>query len=174
MKEIEAKILEVDRAAIEAKLKSLGAQFEFDEEFYAVYYDTPEGKLKAEGKTIRLRKEGDRQVLTVKRKAENEAGIKMREEHETGIKDYEQMENALAELGYIPVLKMRKQRTQYALMGAHVVIDDYTEDHVHIPVFIEIEGESREKLVEVAEALGYSESDLNPMNAFELIRHYAP
>lgn len=174
MKEIEAKILKVDRAAVEAKLKELGATLEFDEEFYAVYYDTQDRKLHSEGKTIRLRKEGDQAVLTVKRKAENEAGVKIREEHESGIKDFDQMEQALGELGYLPVLKMRKQRAQYLVGEAHVVIDDYKDDHDYIPVFIEIEAKSREAILELAGKLGYGENDLSSMNAGELMLHYLP
>lgn len=172
MKEIEAKILEVDREVVEAKLASLGGQLMFEKEFFAVYYDQPDHRLKEEGKTIRLRKEGQKAVLTVKHKAEDEDGVKVREENETAVGDFEEMEVILATLGYVAVRKMRKTRAQYALADAHVVIDDYLDDLAFIPVFIEIEAGSKERVVEVAEQLGYSEGDLNGMNAFDLVVHY--
>ena len=172
MKEIEAKILEVDRAAVEAKLGVLGGQLMFEKEFYAVYYDAPDGSLHGSGKTIRLRKEGEQVVLTVKLKAKNQAGVKVAEEYETGVEDFGKMDQVLTSLGYVVVRKMRKMRAQYALGNAHVVIDDYKGELDFIPVFIEIEAGSKEAVVKVAEDLGYGEGDLNGMNAFELVLHY--
>ncbi len=174
MNEIEAKILEIDRSAVEQKLNELGAQFEFDQEFYAIYYDTPDGQLRASGRTLRLRKEGERAVLTFKSKTGPESGVLVRKEEESPVEDFEAVRKILAGLGYVSIQAMRKTRAQYALQGLHVVIDDYLDDHGHIPVFLEIEGPGIEAVEEGARLLGYEKGDLKALTAGDLIHHYAP
>lgn len=174
MKEIEAKILEIDRVALEARLRALGAVLEFTAPFGAVYFDLPDGQLRRQGQVLRLRREGEKSVMTFKRPipSEVEVDVKVREEIEVVVEDYEATRKILEGLGYRPTLAMHKMRTQYRVGDAHVVIDRYTEDYAFIPEFIEIEAPSREALVELAVQLGYGPEQLLAWSAAELIAHY--
>ncbi|MEM9984178.1 MAG: CYTH domain-containing protein, partial [Bacteroidota bacterium] len=67
MEEIEVKILEIDRAQVEQRLKALGATLSFDGEMIALFFDFADRRIKSAGSVLRLRKEGDRSVLTHKR-----------------------------------------------------------------------------------------------------------
>ena len=68
MKEAEVKILEVSHKDLEPKLFSLGAKRIFDKEFYAIFFDTKDFKIKNSAGSFRLRKEGDKVFLTHKQK----------------------------------------------------------------------------------------------------------
>lgn len=172
MQEIEAKILDIDRGAIESRLRELGAQLEFDLEFFAIYYDSPDQSLSRSQQTLRLRKEGSQVSLTYKQKTAPESNILSREEIETLVSDFEATRSILDRLGYRIRKQMRKTRAQYALGESHIVIDDYLDEHAYIPVFIEIEGPSQEAVEACAVELGYSKGDLRALTAGDLIHYY--
>ena len=175
MKEIEAKVLEIDRTALEARLAAIGAVLEFTAPFRAVYYDTPDTALRGRGDVLRLRQEGEEVAMTFKRRLPSEdAGVKVREELEVKVSDYAVACRILEGLGYQPGLVMNKVRTQYAIGGAHLVIDRYVDDFAHIPEFVEIEAPSLELLHAVAAQVGYRPEQLLSWSASELIDHYAP
>lgn len=175
MKEIEAKVLEIDRAALEARLTAIGAVLEFTAPFRAVYYDTPDTALRGRGDVLRLRQEGEEVAMTFKRRLPSEdAGVKVREELEVKVSDYTTACRILEGLGYQPGLVMNKVRTQYAIGGAHLVIDRYVDDFAHIPEFVEIEAPSLELLHAVAAQVGFRPAQLLSWSASELIAHYAP
>lgn len=171
MTEIEVKILEVDRVAVEKRLVALGAVKVFDDEIHAIYYDLPDSGLKTSGRTLRLRKEGSKTVLAFKSHRENTAA-KEREEHEVEISSFEDMKTILDGLGYIPWLEMRKHRTSYKLRGTHLEFDRYCGHYAYIPEFLEIEGNNLESIYSVAETLGFSKQDCSPWDATDLIGHY--
>ncbi len=54
MREIELKILEIDRERAVSTLLSLGAVMTFDDEIHALYYDMPGQSLKERHTTLRL------------------------------------------------------------------------------------------------------------------------
>lgn len=173
MKEIEAKIIEVDPKAVVARLEELGAEWEFTLPFKAAYFDLPDMPLKSKGEVLRLRQEGEKVVLTYKYPLlEASEGIKVREEKEVTLDDHDTMWAILTGLGYRPGLIMNKIRTQYKLANAHVVLDRYEDEFAHIPPFLEIEAPSVAELKEVAEMLGYSSDDLKNWSAAELIAYY--
>ncbi|MFN8397965.1 MAG: class IV adenylate cyclase [Bacteroidia bacterium] len=173
MQEIEAKILEIDTDAIQAKLGDLGAAFEFEQEFFAIYYDDAVGRLGAAQQVLRIRKEGDDVRLTMKSPSElSQAGIRSREELELSIGDFEMMRTILGKLGYNEYLKMRKIRRQYALGDAHVVIDTHIDDLAFIPPYMEIEAPSHDRLLEVSDALGFERRQLLDWNAARVMDYY--
>ncbi|MEM7037857.1 MAG: class IV adenylate cyclase [Bacteroidota bacterium] len=174
MKETEAKILEVDRPALERKLRALGATISFDDELYAIYYDRPEGPLRAAGKVLRIRKEGPEVVLAYKAPVPgSDPALKVREEIEVTVSDFDALRTILEGTGHTPVLRMRKHRVQWDLGPVHVVFDDYLDEQAHIPVFVEIEAPDAESLYRTAEVLGYGKGDLKNWSAAELFVHYA-
>jgi predicted adenylyl cyclase CyaB len=172
MTEIEIKILEINRAQVEEKLRALGAKKVFDGEIHALYYDLPDRRLKSSGIALRLRKEGPKAVLTLKVHVDN-AAAKERKELETEVVDFETMRAILEGISFSPWLEMKKHRTSYELQGAHFEIDRYHDSYRYIPEFLEIEGRDMDSIYRHAEALGFSRRDCKPWDAVELAAYYA-
>jgi len=171
MKELEAKILEVDRSKLEKLLLEMGASKSFDGEMIARFYDFPDGSIKSKGGVLRLRKEGDTTVLTHKKNLSRE-GAKIMEETETSVDDFGQMEKILLAVGLVPQTSTRKFRTQYDYQGWHAVFDDYQDELGHIPEFIEIEAPDIHTLHKVALQLGFEKESLLSWSTYELVKHY--
>jgi adenylate cyclase class 2 len=172
MTEIEVKILEINRESVEKKLLALGGRKTFDDDIHAIYYDLQDNSLKKAGKTLRLRKEGEKTILTLKLYVEN-ALAKERAEYEIEVCRFDDMRTILEGLGYTPWLEMRKHRTSYKLDSTHVELDHYYGPHDYIPEFLEIEGRDIETIYRCAETLGFSRHDCRPWDVSELMRYYA-
>jgi adenylate cyclase class 2 len=97
-------------------------------------FSSPDGLIPIDGRTLRLRRDGDRAYLTFKGPA-LPGPVKIREEFETGIGDADTGDRILAALGYRPFFRSEKYREEYALETVHIAIDD-----APIGVFVEIEG----------------------------------
>ena len=67
MKEIEAKILEVNSQNIEEKLTSLGAKKIFDENIQTFFFDFKDGTIINAKNVLRLRKEQNKTEITFKK-----------------------------------------------------------------------------------------------------------
>ena len=171
MNETEVKILGIDVAAVEARLRELGADLVFDGEMHAIYLDRDDGLLGRRRDVLRLRREGERSVMTLKRFVSDEP-VKIREEMEVEISDLEGMRRILACLGFSEWLAVRKHRRSYRIGETHVEIDRHMDDYAFIPEFIEIEAPRREDIWRCAEALGFSRSDCRPWTFLDIVRHY--
>jgi len=169
--EIEVKILEVDRPAVLARLKELGAQKSFDGEMLALFYDTKDENIDKKGDVLRLRKEGAETILTYK-KFVSEEGAKIMEEYETSIGDVSQLRAILALLNFEEKKKTRKFRTQYDLGDTHIVIDNYQDELAVIPEFIEIEAPNLARMEEVVSLLGFKTEQCLSWNTYHLMKHY--
>jgi predicted adenylyl cyclase CyaB len=169
--EVEIKVLEINRADVEARLSALGAKMVFDGKIHALYYDLPDQRLKRSGLTLRLRMEGRKAVLTLKTDISN-AAAKEREELQTDIDDFTVMRKILETMGFSAWLDMKKHRTSYELPDAHVEIDRYQDDFSYIPEFLEIEGKDTHAVYRVAEALGFRTHDCKPWDAVDLAAYY--
>jgi predicted adenylyl cyclase CyaB len=172
MTEIEVKILEINRESVEKKLIALGARKTFDDTIHAIYYDLRNKSLKKTGRALRLRKEGEIAILTLKLHVEN-AFAKERVEQEVEVSRFEDMRTILEGLGYTAWLEMQKHRTSYDLDGSHIELDRYYGQHAYIPEFLEIEGRDMETIYHCAEVLGFDRHDCRPWDIAELIGHYA-
>ncbi len=172
MTEIEVKILEINRESVEEKLRALGARKTFDDEIHAVYYDIGDNILKKTGKALRLRRQGDRAVVTLKLHAANDFA-KQRTEHEVEVCGFEDMRIVLESLGYTPWLETQKHRTSYLYGDAHIELDRYCGEHNYIPEFLEIEGNDTETIWRCAEVLGFSRHKCLPWDISDLIEYYA-
>jgi adenylate cyclase, class 2 len=172
MREIEVKILEIDTADVTAKLIALGARKTFDGEIHALYYDTPDSAIRGKETTLRLRKEGGRAVLAVKRDISDERA-KVREELEVEVSDFATMKTMFEALGLRVWLEMRKHRISFELSGLHFDFDRYDGEYAYIPEFLEIEGSSLGVIHEYAALLGFSAGDCRPWDAVDIARHYA-
>lgn len=169
MKEIEAKILEIDRSALEKKLRAFGAKKIFDGPVDVRMYDTPHGELKARGVILRLRKKGayGEGELTVKTDFKRTARAKTSSEHETRV-DFYAVQKMLKALGYCESFRMKKRRIEYALGTVHFEIDKI----VGIPWFLEIEAPNKKQLSSWVKKLGYKQSDAKNWWWHEVLKHY--
>ena len=104
-------------------------------------FDTPERRLLSERQVLRMRQYGERWVLTHKRPPENNddsARYKERLETETAVDDGEAMGAVFVELGFEPIFRYEKFRTELedSRGDGHLVIDE-----TPIGNFAELEGE---------------------------------
>lgn len=172
MKEIEIKILGIDRTAVVEKLVSLGAIKVFDDEIHALYYDFPDKAIRNSGCTLRLRREGPKSVLSLKKDIENKEA-KVREEHEIEVSDFGGMQYLMETLGLNAWVEMKKHRTSYELQGVHFEIDAYYDTYSFIPQFLEIEGDDIESIYASAELLGFARSDCKPWDILQVASFYS-
>ena len=98
-------------------------------------FDLPGHPLRKRGDLLRLRKYGDRWVLTHKAKGNSSGPHKVRVETETRVEDGSKMEGILRGLQFEPVFRYEKFRSEWEGERGHVVIDE-----TPIGDFAEIEG----------------------------------
>lgn len=100
-------------------------------------YDLPGQKLRQTGELLRLRKYGERWILTHKAKGKT-GRHKTRVETETGVEDGKKMDAILHALGFRPSFRYEKYRAEWSDGRGHVVVDE-----TPLGTFGEIEGASR-------------------------------
>lgn len=172
MKEIEIKVLGIDRTAVEERLVSLGAKKVFDGEIHALYYDFADASLKNGGCALRLRLEGMKSVLCLKKSVESKEA-KIRDEREVEVSDFNAMKYLLEGLGLKAWLEMKKHRTSYEFSGAHFEIDEYHDAYNYIPPFLEIEGRDIETIYACARLLGFTKNDCKPWDILQVAAYYS-
>ena len=114
--------------ALEAALRSLQFHCETPRTFERnILFDTPQHTLRASRQILRLRRYGERWVLTHKQTTPNdspEARHKQRIETETEVEDGEAVAAIFAVLGYAPAFIYEKWRSEWADGAGHCVIDE--------------------------------------------------
>ena len=137
--EIEVKFRVEQCEALEEKLRKAGFRCLTPRTFERnVLYDTPDRRLRKEQAILRIRKYGERWVLTHKclpRDHDPQARHKHRVETETEVADGEALGTVFTQLGYQPAFIYEKWRTEYADNNGHCVLDE-----TPIGVFAELEG----------------------------------
>jgi adenylate cyclase class 2 len=136
--EIEVKIRVHDLAAFSAQLPGLGFTLRTPETFERnVLLDTPDGSLRQRRQLLRIRRYGEKWVLTHKATAKMDSATrhKQRVEIETQINDGEALAAIFRELGYAPVFIYEKYRAEYTDGHGHIVLD-----RTPIGNFVELEG----------------------------------
>lgn len=97
-------------------------------------YDGP--GLDPRRRVLRLRRAGDRAILTFKERYPSDSPIKHQREEETEVADAGALAAILEAIGYRPVLVYEKRRRTWRVAGAEVVLDE-----LPFGLFVEIEGE---------------------------------
>jgi len=161
MKEIEVKILNINRKEIEKKLISLGAKKIFDGKIEAEFFDFENNSLQKSDIILRLRKEEEKIFLTFKKLIEKK-DIKIEEELEVEVSDFEISKEILKSLGFKIWKTAQKHRTSYSLENVHFEFDNYLGDYEFIPEFLEIEAKSIEEIYKFVKILGFEKSDCKP------------
>jgi adenylate cyclase, class 2 len=117
-----------------------------------VLYDLPGHPLRSRGEILRLRRYGQKWVLT--HKAKGRVGRhKSRHETETEVSNGPHMHRILLSLGFAPSFRYEKFRTEWADGRGHVLLDE-----TPIGTLGEIEGPSR-WIDRTAAVLGISRND---------------
>jgi adenylate cyclase class 2 len=115
-------------------------------------FTSPDGRIPANGSTLRLRRDGAQTYITFKGPVQP-GPVKIRPEFETAVGSADTMDQILAGLGYRPTFRAEKYREEYSLNGLQVVIDD-----LPIGVFVEIEGDAA-SIEQAARLLGRTPAD---------------
>lgn len=139
--EIELKFPVTDERTFRSLASELGFRLETERTFESnTLYDTPERRLRASKQLLRLRQYGTRSTVTHKRQATDvDAGAryKTRIETESIVEDAEAFAEIFTQLGFVPVFRYEKYRTEWvAENGGHLVLDE-----TPIGVWAELEGE---------------------------------
>jgi len=140
--EIELKFPVADPTAFQSFLPALGFHLDTSRTFESnTLYDTPNRDLRARKQLLRIRQYGSLWTVTHKRPSEREQlsspdpKYKVRVETETHVDDGEATADIFASLGYLPVFRYEKYRTEWSQMplfaaerpdGAigHLVVDE--------------------------------------------------
>jgi adenylate cyclase class 2 len=135
-------------------LKRLGALLGTPRHFEDnIFLDNEAGAVLAHGGLLRLRRVGEKGVLTFKGKKQVVEGMKRREEIEVACPDPETLERLFTALGYRTIFRYQKYREVYRFRDVEIVIDE-----TPIGTFLEIEGEIK-GIHAAASLLGYKAQD---------------
>jgi adenylate cyclase class 2 len=149
--ETEVKIQVRDVATIRDALRGIGAELVHERVLEDnTLYDDPARRLTNRGEVLRVRRLGERGVLTFKGpRREAVSGIKSRTELETTIGDPARAGEILAALGFVPRFRYQKYRETWSWGGCEIVVDE-----TPVGPYIEIEG-TEDEIHAAARALGY-------------------
>jgi adenylate cyclase class 2 len=157
MKETEIKLKITDVSAVRQQLARLGFVGETPREFEDNWiFDFPGHDLGRAQSLLRLRKTGDRALVTFKGPIEPQARYKIRDEIEVSVSDEAAVREIFTRLGLRVIFRYQKWRSGFhspELGGGHVLLDE-----TPIGSFLELEGDP-EFIDEVARRLGYSPHD---------------
>ena len=158
--EIELKFPVSDLSALQTKLAAAGYRVDTPRTFEQnTLFDTPTRTLKESGQILRVRQYGERYVVTHKRHPDDEdvnSLYKVRIETESAVEDGPTLADIFTRLGYGPVFRYEKYRTEYShedAPDAHLVVDETA-----IGCYAELEGPTR-WIDRTLEALGVSPGD---------------
>ncbi len=174
MEEIEIKFLEVDVVSLENKLNEIGAKKVGDFFYKRIVFDFPDYRLDKTGQYLRLRDEGDKITLTHKKQKDfisHEQTTKdvIILENEVIVSNFETTRKILNDVGMIEDQYQENRRTRYVFEDVEIDIDSWPK----IPTYLEIEGQSQEKVNEVATLLGFDLEDAVRYSAGGIYeRHY--
>jgi len=114
-------------------------------------YDFPDGRLRAAGRLVRLRRCGGEWRLTVKAPPRVSRGIKSRPEFETPLADPEPLLQLLSAAGMTATWYYEKYRREFKRGALHLFLDETPAG-----AFLEIEGPTRAAIAKLALELGFS------------------
>lgn len=157
MEEIEVKYLDINPKTIEKKIVGLGGKKIYNRIFRRYVFDYPDLRLNEDGAWLRLRDEGDKITMAYKKRVgmEKKGNDDSMIEIELEISDIEKMAELLRAIGMKDKFYEENRRIHFELEGVDVDIDEWPL----LKPYLELEGESWEKLDEVAKKLGLDPKD---------------
>jgi adenylate cyclase class 2 len=137
--EIELKFSVTDIQALRSAVETLGFRLVTERTFESnTLYDTADRQLRARRQILRLRHYGERCTLTHKRQAASSEGdlrYKTRIETESLVEDGDALAEIFTQLGYGPVFRYEKFRTEWEMEEGQLVLDE-----TPIGIWAELEG----------------------------------
>jgi adenylate cyclase class 2 len=147
--EYEAKFLDVDAAALRPMLADAPVLEHSPRVLMRRrLFDSPQRRLRAGGSWLRLRDEGARSFLTLKRQRGD--GIDSVTETEIEVSDFDAAWLILTEAGLVELAYQESFRERWRCEGFEVTLDEWP----WIPPFVEIEGPSADSVRTAAGRLG--------------------
>lgn len=163
-KEIEIKVIDIDRDALRVSLEKLGARRVMEPTFLKeVFWESTGGK--SSYSCFRLRQEGAKCFLTLKMNVEDER-FKVREEHQVEVADFDEMKRILELAGFRIFRRREKIREEFRLGDVTVDVDEYPG----MKPYFEIEGPDGETIERVLEQLGFTMADATNATAADVIK----
>ncbi|GAA1530022.1 class IV adenylate cyclase [Kribbella lupini] len=159
--EYEAKVLDIDAAAIRRRIATAGGRRLGEVLLRRFVYDVTPGDT---SRWIRLRDDGSQATLTVKEIAHD--GIDGTTETEVTVGDFADAHELVQRMGFRAKSYQENRRESFELAGARLEIDSWPL----IPAYLEIEGSSRDHVVEVAGLLGVEAERLTGENTVKVTR----
>ena len=114
-------------------------------------YDREDDPLRASKRALRLRRFGERAIVTFKGPVAGKHRYKVRVEHEVDVTDGDVAAQIFAGLGYSPRWRYQKYRTEFTLDSLHICLDE-----TPLGCYVELEG-SPAAIDAAASQLGFSE-----------------
>ncbi len=168
--EIEVKFSVRNLKALEAQLSELGFHCKTPRTFERnILFDTPTRELRATRQILRLRRYGERWVLTHKQTTPNDspdARHKERIETETVVEDGEAVASIFRVLGYTSTFVYEKWRSEWADSEGHCVLDE-----TPIGQYAELEG-PREWIDRMLIALHVDQADVTILSYGRLFEQW--
>jgi len=152
MKEIELKFEIKDARAIKSKIKNIGAKYKGKYQQVDLWFDTKDGRLRREGKGLRIRQENEKAILTLKTELVCDR-VREAEELELELSDFETALGIFKKLGFKICSEIRKERRDWKLGNLKVSLDKVEG----LGIFLELEG-SRREIEQVIKKLGLESS----------------
>lgn len=148
--EIEAKFLDVDHDAIRAKLRALGAELLHPERLMRRrLFDFPDLRLdKRDGAWIRVRDEGDRVTLSLKKWSDH--SIQGTQEVMIVVSDFDGVSRILEAIGLREKSYQETKREEWRMGNVEVALDTWP----WIPPLVEIEAPTEPEVRNAGGALG--------------------
>lgn len=106
--------------------------------------------LQEKGAILRVRKIGDKTILTYKQRIQHQFAVKQRIEHETAVEKGDELEKIIENSGFQKVLVYEKRRRIWQFRKTEVAIDE-----LPFGLFMEIEG----SIADIAEAETFLEAE---------------
>ncbi len=172
MKEVEVKVLEVNRPSIEKTLASLGAKKIFEGNVKTMFFDFKDGAIVKARDVLRLRKEQEEIQLTYK-KVHATQTVKVAQEYTVEVSDLEVMQKILENLGLSITECTDKHRISYKFESARFDFDAYKEEYAFIPEFLEIEAENVASVHKYAKLIGLGPEKCLPWSTNDIIQYYS-
>jgi adenylate cyclase, class 2 len=168
--EIEVKFCVRDLKALEAQLSQLGFHCKTPRTFERnILFDTPARELRATRQILRLRRYGERWVLTHKQTTPNDspdARHKERIETETAVEDGEAVASIFRVRGYTSTFVYEKWRSEWEDSEGHCVLDE-----TPIGLYAELEG-PREWIDRMLIALHVDQADVTILSYGRLFEQW--
>ncbi len=172
MREIEVKILEINRKKVEETLTDLGAKKILDSDLQTIFFDFKDGRIIKAKDVLRLRKDENKTELTYK-KVQSTQKAKKAEEYSVEVSSIAETQRILESLGLCETENMLKHRISYKLDNVRFDIDRYLGAYNFIPEFMEIEAENPDLIKKYSELLGFKPKDSLSWSTYDLAKYYS-